>query len=316
MSTCQSYTLRRIAWILCLLYAPAAVAQNPTSQPVDVYDSAYFLWETQIGKSHVVLFGTFHGGKKSLYPFPKPYEKAFARADTVAFEIEETYEQAEKAFLQCCENSRVEPGKRLSKQLTAEQIKLCKRIVGDEEFTALDSYKPVVMMLTVISESMRLADYAPELAPDFVFKDRALKAGKRVVGLETIEEELAALEFSRPYDQQLETLKAIVNEKTLEAIAKEIARIAKPYYANHIVSFRKMHPQLPEKLGVERNRRWVKRLEKMSAERPGEYLVVVGAGHLLSPKGNVLQLLQKKGYVVHPVVAGANTEKNKEGEGK
>jgi uncharacterized protein len=58
----------------------------------------------------------------------------------------------------------------------------------------------------------------------------------------------------------------------------------------------KEYPELYRPLTVDRNRRWLARLETMLNEQR-DYLVIVGALHLVGKDG-VLDLLEKKGYKI------------------
>jgi uncharacterized protein YbaP (TraB family) len=54
-------------------------------------------------------------------------------------------------------------------------------------------------------------------------------------------------------------------------------------------------PVLKAKLFEERNQRWIQKIEPWLQDNE-DYLIIVGAGHLLG-EGSVIQLLQKKGYI-------------------
>jgi hypothetical protein len=58
----------------------------------------------------------------------------------------------------------------------------------------------------------------------------------------------------------------------------------------------KDHPRLYRILIVERNQRWLKRIEGYLTQ-PAHVMVIVGAGHMVGPDG-LLEALRKRGYTV------------------
>ena len=63
---------------------------------------------------------------------------------------------------------------------------------------------------------------------------------------------------------------------------------------------RKQYPALYQDINVERNARWVPRLEQRLGKQGGTTLVVVGALHLLGRDG-VVERLRARGYRVERI---------------
>ena len=56
------------------------------------------------------------------------------------------------------------------------------------------------------------------------------------------------------------------------------------------------YPEIENRLLLQRNQDWVKKIQTLLAE-PEDVFIVVGAGHLIGP-GSVVDLLKQKGYKV------------------
>ncbi len=136
---------------------------------------------------------------------------------------------------------------------------------------------------------------------DAYFQERAIDRGQKVVGLETINEQLAAVE-KIPLREQAKLLYKMVlidtgstnmnaamaayNAHDLDALMKVVDRDGLPEHADKAL----LH---------ERNERMAERLDK-HIQTKHRVFAAIGAAHLSGEKG-VLELMRAKGYDVRPV---------------
>lgn len=141
---------------------------------------------------------------------------------------------------------------------------------------------------------------------DTYFQIKADKAGKKVLALETAQDQLKML-FSQPPARQGKMLVCLAENTEWNASMIEMATDA--YMHRDIETLKEVTNQklgddcdsTPEEdamLLSDRNRAWMEQMPKMLADAPT--LVVVGAAHLVGDEG-LLSLLRQSGYTVDPV---------------
>lgn len=157
--------------------------------------------------------------------------------------------------------------------------------------------KPFVLMSLMYPKLLGCAPKSYEL--DFV--QLAKKDKKEVIGLETVEEQMAVFD-KIPYEKQAEQVVKIVKDPV--KARKEFADLVKLYRAENI---RKMPRLANDESGFEgyegdllenRNRRWIPLIEREAREMPTFF--AVGAAHL-GGKTGVVKLLKTAGFKVRPV---------------
>jgi uncharacterized protein YbaP (TraB family) len=143
---------------------------------------------------------------------------------------------------------------------------------------------------------------------------RASGSGLKVVGLETLEEQLSFLE-NMPMDMQLSLLDQAIVE--LDRVNDAHDQMIEAYLANNLVDLHALTDQQLEDVGqeakdyflrtgiVERNQRMVKTLLSHLGENT--VFVAVGALHLYGKDG-LLSLLRQQGYELKPLEMPFSTQ--------
>ena len=141
---------------------------------------------------------------------------------------------------------------------------------------------------------------------DVYFQTKASKAGKKVLALETVQDQLKLL-FGSPLTRQGRLLVCLAENADWTVGMLEMMTDA--YMRRDLAAIKELTEQ---KLGddcdttpdeeaamlSDRNYAWMERLPAMFAE--AQTLVVVGVGHFVGDDG-LLNLLKKAGYTVEPV---------------
>lgn len=129
--------------------------------------------------------------------------------------------------------------------------------------------------------------------------EMAVAARKSVDGLETVEEQLDALNF-KPLEKQAEDLYrlSLNPQKPIDEF-KDLVSVYKEQDAEKIAAFimrqTSADPQMTAKMLTARNHRWLPAIEEIIAEKPT--FIAVGGGHLGGSNG-IVNLLRKKGYTL------------------
>jgi uncharacterized protein len=139
---------------------------------------------------------------------------------------------------------------------------------------------------------------------DLTFAQLAGRDGKEVLGLETLEQQMAALD-TVPVEEQIKGLVDVARQP--EVAMKEVATLIAAYKAQDLPQLMKLMNEskfsgdvegFEEELLNKRNRNWIPTIEKAVHDRPTFF--AFGAGHLGGPNG-VVSLLRQKGYTVKAV---------------
>lgn len=203
----------------------------------------------------------------------------------------------------------------MMKSMMMTDGKTIKDLLKPDDYTLLDSYlkqkmnmnlaqvgtmKPIglmsLMYMTVLP--CQPASY------DMTFAQMAAKDKKEVLGLETVDAQLAALD-KIPMEEQLKGLVDMARKP--DEAKKEFGDLLTAYKAHDLAKMMAMikasqfssgSAEFEDSLLGERNAKWIPVIEKAAKEKPTFF--AFGAGHLGNDKG-VISLLRKKGYTVKAV---------------
>jgi uncharacterized protein YbaP (TraB family) len=196
-------------------------------------------------------------------------------------------------------------GKPLTEKLPeARRADLARTLAGyGMPATALDRFDPWFAAVMLAGMPLPKLGYDPSLGAEHVLTDAARKDGKRLVGLETPEEQFGLFEAA-PEAVQIAYLGTLMDES--DRVAPMLARIATLWSAGEADALGEAlnqemarTPALAKRLIVDRNARWSEWIAKRM-RAPGTVFFAVGGGHLGGP-GNVRELLAKRGLKVRRV---------------
>lgn len=162
----------------------------------------------------------------------------------------------------------------------------------------------ITTQLVVAAGVKLLKDFNPKEQLDTWFQEQVRKAGKKVGGLETIEQQFQVLYNSQPLARQ--ALLLYCTAAHLDQSMDQALRMTRAYMKQDLDG---VLAAMEEKLGnacdgtpeemdamiYSRNENWAGQLPAIMKQ--ASTLFVVGAGHLPGPKG-LLKLMQNQGYTV------------------
>ncbi|MDD4968708.1 MAG: TraB/GumN family protein [Paludibacter sp.] len=197
-----------------------------------------------------------------------------------------------------------------------------KDLLNDDEYTLVDKELKSVLKLglkdlSIMNPSVILTMYKMEIykkltgysdvkQSDSYFQLVAVEKGKKVVGLETVDQQITVLYGNGTLERQADKLVETIEHK--DKILNEMIHLNKLYKAGRIdelVELSKGQQNVSDLTGAEfkklvdnRNVEWLKKLPAYMKETSS--FITVGAIHLGGINGLVKQL-QKEGYKVKPV---------------
>ena len=163
----------------------------------------------------------------------------------------------------------------------------------------IDPFDPWFSSMTLAVMQYMNAGMSPEFGVDRHFMQRAQVANKPILGLETMDEQFSIMD-SVDYDVQVDMLKEILKsdkdtKELIDAIDKHWRSGDMDALNEILMEDFEDAPDFYNKLLKQRNENWIPQLSSM-LEDDDDYLIVVGAAHMLGKDG-ILTLLEKEGYL-------------------
>ncbi|PPU37072.1 MULTISPECIES: TraB/GumN family protein [unclassified Xanthomonas] len=277
-----------------------AANEVPANPPVPL------LWKVDGKGGTLYLLGSFHVLKPSDYPLSPDVMQAFAKADRLVFELPPSDAQSPRLASRMLQVARRNDGRTLQDVLDARTWQALSSYARTHGMSvdALQPLKPWFVALSISMAEMARQGMDPNAGLDHYLMQQAQARGKPAEGLERAEEQIALLDAMSPTEQhqlleesldeaattdQLRQLHAAWRRGDVQTLSTQMAE-----------DLRRQYPALYQDINVERNARWVPRLEKQLGKGSGTTLVVVGALHLLGNDG-VVERLRARGYHVERI---------------
>ena len=248
------------------------------------------------------LFGTMHTADSRIKKMSDRALPFFDECNSYAMELDP------KEALNVSLLSKLMMGKNysLKAMLPEPEYWLLDSVVREQtgfSMALFDNVAPVFIMTIFEMAGMEVSDSAGSENDvlDLYLFDRAEHHHQKIIGLETVDEQLDALN-SLNYQEQADMLVHEIHEyEKHKAGAADMIRF---YLAENLDSLNEENNSdpMPEKfykaLVTDRNKRMANRISDLVQLR--STFVAIGALHLPGDKG-VIELLRKKGFLVEPV---------------
>lgn len=284
------------AWLIVLLALLALpVHADETAHPVT-------LWQIEGANNSVYLLGSIHLLRSQDYPLPAVLDAAYDEAEVLIMEIDMddldplAMQTAFTSYGVLQDDSTLED--LMGDKLYAEATAAAKAVNIPLEM--LNKTEPWYAAITIQIMLLDRIGFDPALGVEMYMMSKAVTDGKRIDGLETIDEQLQFLD-GMSLQAQRDMLLATLTEGA--DLAAEMDKLISAWHhgdagtlASEMLEELAEHEELYKALVTDRNARWVKQLRKLF-EHDDDYLIVVGALHLVGPSGVPLQL-EQLGYNV------------------
>ena len=276
------------------LAAPAVSQPAPVRRPL--------LWVVEDADSRVYLLGSVHALPAGTDVLPGPAAAAYADAEAVAFEVD--LDGAAEAAASAATRAVATDGVALSKRLgPADAARLDRRLqAAGLRLAQFDGFEPWFVALLLAQVPDGPARFSVEAGVDVQLFARAGADGKERLGLETVDDQVGALD-GLPVKDQLAFLREALHDDSEGGLAGLVAAWEAgdaEALAALVSDGLDASPALRQRVFTDRNARWLPQIEALLARSGEDVLVVVGAGHLVGP-GSVVEMLRARGLVVERV---------------
>lgn len=308
------------AALVAAAFSGAAWAQAAAQETTNLAasESAPAMWRVADGDSEFFLFGTFHFLKPGAAWRSDTMNEAFARADTVYFEVETDAPRneaiARNVFFT---KGLILNGPTLSEMLDVNDAQKLVDVTQSLglQLSDVNAFRPWRAFLTLSIQFIMSKGFEPGAGADSVLLAEARALGKDLKFFETLEQQLALFTELDPeaeknllvvtlrdWDQQDAAFDALFtawrtgDEQFLDIEMNDVMRDQAP----------KVH----QRIMTDRNRAWVETLDAALSGGAGTAFIAVGAGHLVGDENSVPALLAQRGYNVSRYGAHANDNTN------
>ena len=270
------------------------------------------------------IVGTYHLAPASFVDSIVGAREALASVEAVCGELDmESMASAENSQRLQAE-MLIPGGMHISDLLNEEQMVLLNSYMRDllgMDFSSrlidktMGNLRPVAISMQLqVAAFMKLTPgFNPLALIDDYFQKQARSEGKRVMGLESVDDQIVALFGSNDLNAEVAELMAMVEDPEKTHLAMQT--LADAYFSQDFDRIRDIvladlitgetTPEKWERICVRRNYNWIERMPSIMSEQPT--LFVVGVAHLVGEDG-VLALLQDAGYSIIPVEFNYNED--------
>ncbi len=268
--------------------------------PADTGEGRTVMWTFQGEKGREVhLLGSIHMAQQDLYPLPESIEQRFAGSAVLVVEADVT-RFASAIQEKILSRGMYPSGERLEENISPKTRALLESRGVDMQEAG--SMRPWLLAMTLQLKMLQSLGYEQQYGIDVHFLGRAAERGMDIVELETIEEQIELFATLSEADEDRFLVYALTEIDTMSATAGEIFRAWTDgnveYLESLIFKTYRDNPALTpffDALFQERNRKMARTVKRF-LQTPGEdVFVVVGAGHLVGPKG-IVSVLEHDGF--------------------
>jgi len=261
------------------------------------------LWEISGNglKKPSYLFGTYHFAGKAFLDSMKNVNAKLASSDIVIGELllnDSQLPQKLMPFMQLKDTT-------LNKILTGEEYSVVANYlqeISGYDLKFLNGMNPAAVQMMILQFTAPKTIGKDNPALDIYFQDYATAHKKKILGLETIEDQGKTL-FGGTLERQKEQL--LDNIKNKEKYKKQGEDLYQFYIHQNLEAIKNLFAKKDgyteeefERLIKNRNQIWVAELPEMIKNESA--FIAVGVGHLVD-KWSLITLLKEKGYTVKPI---------------
>ncbi len=284
-----------------------------TASPVKSLQSRHMLWQVSDSNSSVYLLGSVHFADSTFYPLDTAITNAFDHSDELAVELDMSDTAVFMEIAQQTElRGKLKEGQSLAQVLPQDVKKQLDSICASWYLApeVLYGYKPWSAAMTLSSLAIMRLGFDPNLGIDFYFLHAAQESKKKVVSLESAEDQIAVLVGEGlPDSLGIYYLRSTIGE--MQVMDSSITLMMGAWIKGDDSLFREamyMEPegsatdslldaQIEDLVYIARNKTMADSVAAFLAQ-DRKVFVVVGAAHMAGKGDNVLEILRQKGLTI------------------
>lgn len=285
--------LRSCLWFV-LLPAVSAFADQ-ANHPVT-------MWQINGDHNRVYLLGSVHLLRAADHPLPAIIDRVYKDAELIIMEMDVDDVDPIEAQKLVTELGLIKDDRSLSDlmgpNLYAEAEAFAANV--DIPLAMLASSEPWLAAVTVEQLMLTRIGFNPKYGIENHLATKAATDQKEIIGLETVRQQLEFLDHMTLDAQRSLLLQSLKESNEIATIMDELVHAWRfgdlDFLEREMLAEMRGYPELYKTIVVERNRNWVDKIDTRLSDKD-DYLVVVGALHLIGDEG-VPALLAQRGHQV------------------
>lgn len=304
-------SLKRVAGLalglLSLIVAPGLRAQSLAGPQCSNPDGS-LLWEVkgpalERNGGSLYLFGSIHVGKPEFYPLPPRLEALVQGADALVFEVNPEVVAEPRIAMQLQLRGMLPAGQTLDQLVPPATLTELERVLASLGLPLRNfaNYKPWMLAVLLANVQVTQLGFNPQWGLESYLLQRR-RPGTPILELESWEQQLDMLESIDPalfLDYSLEEFEAGADLLD-DLIAGWLCGDREALVDTLLSTSLSQDDGFYEAMFVNRNRVMAEGISRLANAGDQDWLVVVGAAHLLG-EDSVVSLLQDEGFRVTPV---------------
>jgi hypothetical protein len=263
-------------------------------------DTHHTFWIVKGAHNTVYLLGSVHVLKPADSDLPPEAVRAYASAKALVMEIDLNNVSADSLLGGDLSMASLPEGQTLAEALGPEIYgKFAAHVTAvglDPEF--FSGYRPWFAAMALQQAELAKQGFEAGSGVDEQFAQRAASDHKPIIGLETVDQQLGIFANLSDAQQRRFVLYSLDDAEDTEHAADAVVSA---WRAGDVKKLERLlsesfeqYPELFRMLTTDRNRQWLPTITQLLHEDQ-DYLVIVGALHLVGKDG-VVQMLQQAGY--------------------
>jgi uncharacterized protein YbaP (TraB family) len=261
-------------------------------------DEPAMLWVAQGNQNSVYLLGSIHLLRPEDHPLPSNIELVYNDADVLVMELDMDDLDYVNVMVAFRELGVLEGETRLE-DLLGEELHAQAQAAAEATEIPLDllsQSEPWLAAMTVQEMLAMRVGFSGEFGVEQYLTEKAFADGKPILGLETVSEQLGFLDGLPMLAQSEWLVHSLVDGLRIEMLVDQLVEAWRggdiDYLERELLHEAKMSPELHDALLVQRNLNWIDRIVAY-LDDDQDYLIVVGAAHLVGDDG-VIKLLSER----------------------
>lgn len=260
------------------------------------------LWKVQGKTNTVYLLGSVHVLSKDSYPLDPVIDRAFDKSPNLVFEMNLDSSATPASQKYILSKAMFKNEQNLQTSLSAATFhladSLCRTLGLQIERLLL--FKPWMVSTTIMMVKIQQMGLNPQYGIDKYYFEKGKQAQKAIFSFESLQEQI---NFIDGLSLKIQEKMILQMAKEFDTIEKDIKKIIKAWRTGDTQQLEqfflesyKQEPELHQVLLVKRNKNWMKKI-RLYLKDSKNYLIIVGAGHMVGKNG-LVELLKKEGFMV------------------
>ncbi|NSL56764.1 TraB/GumN family protein [Uliginosibacterium aquaticum] len=276
--------------------------------PFALASERLMLWEASSAKGTVYLFGSIHVCKASCFPLSASVTRRLDASDALVLELDPARSEAQLGLLTA---GMYPAGDSLQRKMSAGQWQVLERSLEKLGLPApmMAGFRPWMLSLTITLQAAQQAGFDVSQGIDLWALERARAQGKKVLELESVERQIAAASAGSEHEQ-LEALQLLLQQVNAGRLPGMFEEMRQAWQRGDTSALERLTAEgapkgssITYELLDRRNAEMADKLQKQFLPASRKLFVVVGAAHLVGPKG-VPALLAQQGFKLRQLSDG------------